>query len=284
MVKLETGLTPPALQAESVWFAYREGQPALQGVDLSVAAGEYMALIGQNGAGKSTLAKHFNGLLRPEQGEILVNGQSARKQTVAQLSRSVGFVFQNPDHQIFSATTREEIAFGPRNQGLSETEISERVEEALARFGLQAWADQPPSVLGFGLRRKVALASVLAMRTPVLVLDEPTTGLDRRGTQDLMVHLDGLHAAGRTLIIITHDMRLVADHIPRCTVLHQGKVLAAGPTDDLLRDGTWLSETRLDRPPVGELAGRLDDLGVVPARMTVSAFCDAFVAAKGSRR
>lgn len=274
----------PALRAVGVGFAYREGRPALQGVDLSVATGEYVALIGQNGAGKSTLAKLFNGLLRPSEGEVLVDSQPARNLTVAQLARNVGYVFQNPDHQIFSATTREEIAFGPRNLGLGETEVSERVEEALARFGLQEWAEQPPAALGFGLRRKVTLASVLAMRTPILVLDEPTTGLDWRGTQDLMEHLEGLHKAGRTLIVITHDMRLVADHVPRCTVLHQGRVLADGPTDSLLMDGDWLARTRLDRPPVGELGARLDDRGVAPARMTVAAFCRAFEAAMGSRR
>jgi energy-coupling factor transport system ATP-binding protein len=273
----------PALRAEGVWFAYRDDSPVLRGVDFSVAAGEYTALIGQNGAGKSTLAKHFNGLLRPDRGEISVEGQAAQPRPVAQLARRVGYVFQNPDHQIFGATTREEIAFGPRNQGLEEAEVADRVEEAISRFGLLEWAEAPPAVLGFGLRRKVALASVLAMHTPILVLDEPTTGMDWRGTQELMHHLDDLHAAGRTLIIITHDMRLVADYIPRCTVLHQGKVLAAGPTDTLLKEATWLAETRLSRPPVGELAARLADSGLAPDRMTVPGFCRAFVAVKDSR-
>lgn len=273
----------PALRADGVWFAYRDDSPVLQGVDFSVAAGEYTALIGQNGAGKSTLAKHFNGLLRPDRGEIRVEGQAAQTRPVAQLARSVGYVFQNPDHQIFSATTREEIAFGPRNLGLAEAEVADRVEEAISRFGLHDWAEAPPAALGFGLRRKVALASVLAMHTPILVLDEPTTGLDWRGTQELMHHLDDLHAAGRTLIVITHDMRLVADHVPHCTILHQGKVLASGPTDALLTEATWLAETRLNRPPVGELAARLADSGLAPARMTVSGFCQAFVAVKESQ-
>jgi energy-coupling factor transporter ATP-binding protein EcfA2 len=244
--------------------------PALQGVSAEIGAGELVAIIGQNGSGKTTLAKHLNGLLRPSQGHIHLFGENISGRAVGQLARSVGYVFQNPDHQIFSPTVREEIAVGPRNLGLDEATIHQRVENSLAQFGLLPYADEQPALLSFGLRRKVSVAAVVAMDTPILVLDEPTTGLDWRSATELMAIVDELVANGRTVLLITHDMRLVADYVPRCLVMQDGRLLADGPTRHIFQQDHILYQAQLHRPQITELAHRLGQQGTI---LTVDEFC-----------
>jgi energy-coupling factor transport system ATP-binding protein len=193
---LELETRNSAIVVRDLWYRYGGEVTALRGVDFEIKDGDYVAVIGQNGSGKTTLVKHFNGLLRPTQGRVLVKHTTRNARhgtlkdteslTVGQLAQTVGYVFQNPDHQIFCATTREEIAFGPRNLGLSETEVKRRVEEALVRFNLEQYADRPPAVLGYGLRRKIGVAAVYSMQPRIFILDEPTTGLDWWGTMELM--------------------------------------------------------------------------------------------------
>lgn len=268
----------PIIQVEGLHYSYGNGAPALAGIDLTIAAGDYAAIVGQNGSGKTTLVKHFNGLLKPTRGRVLVDGADTARRTIGELARLVGYVFQNPDHQLFCATTREELAFGPRNLGLGGAEVQERTEEALVALGLQAYAESPPAILGLGLRRQVAVASVYAMRPRVLILDEPTAGLDWRATLDLMALIGGLHQEGHTILLITHDMRLVAGFCPRTLVLHQGQLLADGPTRVILPQRELLAAAGLEPPQITALAGCLAPLGLPPDLLTVGEFCAAYAA------
>ena len=263
----------PAIQIRDLHFGYDKTIPVLDGISLAIAEGELVALIGQNGSGKTTLAKQLNGLLRPSRGTIHLFGQDSIHKAVSELARTVGYVFQNPDHQIFSPTVREEIAVGPRNLGLTEHEIEQRVEAVLAQFHLQPYADKQPAILSFGLRRQVSVAAVVAMGTPVLILDEPTTGLDWRSTQTLMAILHQLRANGRTILIITHDMRLVADHIPRCVVMSNGRLLADSPTRNLFSQTELLQQAQIEPPQIVQLAQQLD---MTTPILTVTEFCDAY--------
>ena len=216
-----------------------------------------MAIVGQNGSGKTTLVKHFNGLLKPTRGRVWVAERDTTPLEVADLARLVGYVFQNPDHQISQATVRAEIAFGLRNLGFAESDVAQRTAETLADFGLEAYAGRPPAVLGFGLRRKVALASVCVLRPPVLILDEPTNGLEARAADEVLQLATRLCAEGHTIILISHDMRRVAAYARRCVLLKQGRVLQDAPTADVFADADLLAQARLAPPPVTQLAHAL---------------------------
>ncbi len=234
-----------AIALEHLSFAYDSGQPVLQDLDLTIAAGEFVALVGANGSGKTTLAKHLIGLLRPSRGRLLIQGQDSARQSVGALARQVGFLFQNPERQIFSATVTDEIAFGPRNLGLPPDVVSRRVAQALARFDLTELASQPPAVLSFTQRRRVTLAAVAALETPILVLDEPTVGLDAEARAGLLAWLHERHAQGVTLVLVTHDLALVAGHAQRVLVLQNGRFAAEGSPDVVLREHALLSQAGL---------------------------------------
>lgn len=270
-------LHPPPIHVEDVHFTYEDGTHALRGVTWQVEPGEMVALVGANAAGKTTLAKHLNGLLRPTRGRVRVGDRDTRDTSVALLARDVGYVFQNPDHQIFASTVREEIAFAPRNLGMTEEVVKGRVEEMLHLFDLQEVADYPPAVLGAGQRRKVALASVLAAHPPVLILDEPTVGLDPLSARELMTRVKDLHRAGHTVILITHDMALVAEWVPRVTVMAQGQVLFDGEPNDLFARSHILQQARLLPPPLARLAHALAPLGFPPDAIQEDRFLQAFV-------
>ncbi|MFQ5855066.1 MAG: energy-coupling factor ABC transporter ATP-binding protein [Anaerolineae bacterium] len=262
----------PAVRVEDLDYWYEDGPPVLHGINLAIGRGEWVALIGQNGSGKTTLVKHFNGLLRPRRGRVWVAGQDAAGRPIGELAHEVGYVFQNPDHQIFSATVREEIVFGLRNLGLSSAEIEARTAEALAAFELNAFADAPPAVLGYGLRRQITVAAVWAMQPEILVLDEPTTGLDRRHTRALMSRMMGLHRQGHTLILITHDMKLVAEYAQRVVIMHEGHIIADGPTRKVFQREKLLTRSCLTVPPITRLARRLTACGMSGDPLTVDEF------------
>jgi energy-coupling factor transport system ATP-binding protein len=260
----------PAIQVEDVVFQYAPGAPdILRGVSLCIQRGDFVALIGQNGAGKTTLAKHFNGLLRPSKGLVRVLGTDTRTAGLADLARTVGYVYQNPDHQIFAQRVHSEVAFGPRNLGLSQAEVDARVAQALALVDLQEYADAFAFSVGRGQRQKLAVASVLAMEPPVLVVDEPTTGLDKPGARAILDLLSRWNADGRTIIVITHDMTLVAERVPRTIVVNDGRILADGATRDVLSDAPLLRQAFLRPPQVTRIAQQLTSLGVSPNVMTV---------------
>ena len=246
-----------AITLEQLGFAYQPGRPVLQDVSLTIAAGEFVALVGANGSGKTTLAKHLIGLLRPTQGRLLIQGQESARQSVGALARQVGFLFQNPERQIFSATVSDEVAFGPRNLGLPAASVAQRVAQALARFDLTELAGQPPAVLSFTQRRRVTLAAVAALETPILVLDEPTVSLDAEAGGGLLAWLHERHAQGSTLVLVTHDLALVADHAQRVLVMQDGRLVADGARGEVLRQQALLLEAGLTPAPVGETAHAL---------------------------
>jgi energy-coupling factor transport system ATP-binding protein len=265
-----------------LWFWYEsEGTPVLRGVDLNVPSGQFIALVGANGSGKTTLVKHLNGLLRPRRGRISVGGQDTSQCSVGELARSVGFLFQHPEQQIFSATVQKEVAFGPRNLGLSPEEVESRVESALPRFDLSAVAQRPPAILSYGLRRRITLASLAAMDPPVLVLDEPTVGLDAPGLRETFRWLAELHARGRTILLVTHDMALAAEYAERIVVVHEGQILEDGPPAELFEEHGLLARASLALPPVIALAQALRPFGLLGDCLTVDAFCQEYAALVG---
>lgn len=260
-----------ALDVGEVRFRYEARAPeVLHGVSLRIEEGELVALIGQNGAGKTTLAKHFNGLLKPTGGSVRAMGTDTRTASVATLARTVGYVYQNPDHQIFAQKVRTEVAFGPRNLGLPPAEVDRRVAEALELVRLVDHADDFAFSLGRGQRQLLAVASVLAMRPPILVVDEPTTGLDLQGARGILDLLSEWNAGGRTIVVITHDMTLVAERVPRTIVVADGRIIADGPTRTVLSDAPLLARAFLRPPQVTRVARQLAEFGVSPNTMTVA--------------
>jgi energy-coupling factor transport system ATP-binding protein len=256
----------PDLAVEGLIHVYREGGVrAIDGVDLRIGAGERVAIIGQNGSGKSTLVRHLNGLLRPTAGRVLVDGVDAASRTVAQLAHSVGLVFQDPDRQIFAGSVRSEVEYGPRNLGLHGADLRGAVEGALAAVGLENEARTNPYDLGASRRKLLALASVLAMRTPVIVLDEPTTGQDELGVQRVNSVIEQAHADRRTVITISHDMRFVAEGFERIVVMRAGRILLDGAPDQIFRREAWdqLASTYLE-PPLPAVIGDRLGLGSTP--------------------
>lgn len=254
------------LAVENLVHVYQPGAVrALDGVSFAIAAGERVALIGQNGSGKTTLIRHFNGLLRPSSGTVLVGGTDARMQTVASLAHRVGLVFQDPDRQIFSASVRAEVEFGPRNMGFSGDRLQSAVDHALAAVGLEGDETTNPYDLGASRRKLLALASVLAMQTPILALDEPTTGQDRRGIDRVRAVIADVSKAGRTVIAISHDMRFVAEVFDRVVVMRAGRVVLDGPPASVFARSSWdlLRSTYLE-PPLPAILGDQLGLGSTP--------------------
>lgn len=222
------------ISLDHVSYQYERGgnaSKALDDVTFDIERGSFIGLIGRNGSGKTTLAKHLNGLIRPTQGTVTVDGLDASKHSVGEMAAHVGFVFQNPDHQIFCSTTKEEIAFGPTVLGLDGATVFKRVDEMLTLFDLHRYEDVSPATLGYGERRAVALSSVLAMRTPILVLDEPTAGLDHRLAARFLGTIEKLNQRGVTIVMISHDMRAVYRYCTHVLELEDGKVVQYGPID-----------------------------------------------------
>jgi energy-coupling factor transport system ATP-binding protein len=254
-----------ALAVEGLVHVYPGGTRALDGVDLAIAPGETVAIVGQNGSGKSTLVRHFNGLLRPTEGRVLVDGRDAAGVRVAHLAATVGLAFQDPDRQIFARTVKTEVAFGARNLGRTGAELDAAVAAALAATGLEAQAATNPYDLGYSRRKLLALASILAMETPVVVLDEPTTGQDARGVERVERIVADLAAAGRTVVAISHDMRFVAEAFGRVVVMREGRIVLDGAPDEVFAEAAWptLASTFLEPPLAARVGARLG-LGATP--------------------
>jgi energy-coupling factor transporter ATP-binding protein EcfA2 len=244
----EKGYGEALIEVEDLSFRYPSGVAALEGVDLEIRQGEFLAILGQNGSGKTTLVKHFNGLLKPTEGEVRVGGVESVKQGIRRLGERVGYVFQNPDHQIFSDTVFDEVAFGPNIREMEEDEIGERVSEALAAVGLEGRGGEDPFSLTKGERQRVAVASVLAVRPEVLILDEPTTGLDYAEQKRMMGLVRDLNEAGSTIIIVTHTMWVVAEYAHRAAVVQDGRVTLRGSVREVFAREDDLREAAL-RPP-----------------------------------
>lgn len=234
-----------AVELRRVGYRYPDGTVALAGVDLRIEAGERVALLGPNGAGKSTLALTLNGILEPTAGEVRILGTPVERATLAEVRRRVGLVFQDPDDQLFLPTVRRDVAFGPANLGLRGDDLTDRVDRALADVGMGDVGDRAPHHLSLGQRRRVAVATVLAMDPDVLVLDEPTSNLDPSARRELT---DVLAALSQTLLVITHDLPYALQLCPRSVVIDEGRIVADGPTAALLDDADLLAAHRLELP------------------------------------
>ncbi len=251
------GYGPSIVEVEDLEYSYPGGIPALRGVSLQIRQGEFVAILGQNGSGKTTLVKHFNGLLRPSRGTVRVKGVDTRNTSVYQLGRIVGYVFQNPDHQIFAQTVFDEVAFGPRLYGLATEEVNRRVKEALEAVDLTHREAADPFLLTKGERQRVAVASILAAKPEVIVLDEPTTGLDYLELKGMMDLTRRLNEAGHTIVIVTHSMWVAAQYAHRIVVMSDGKIIADGPTREVFAREDVLSQAFLKPPPIVRLGNRL---------------------------
>jgi cobalt/nickel transport system ATP-binding protein len=241
----QDGAPPPLIHLQHLHFSYPDGHEALKGIDLVIAHGEKVALIGPNGAGKSTLMLHLNGINSPAHGSVRIDGLEIDRKTLKQVRAKVGLVFQDPDDQLFSPTVFEDVAFGPIHMGIPHDEIHHRVERALAAVGMSGFERRLPHHLSLGQRKRVAMATVLSMDPAILVLDEPSAGLDPRGRRELIRLLRELP---QTLLISTHDMKLVAEVFPRTIIMDAGAIVADGDTATLLDDDDLLEAHGLERP------------------------------------
>ena len=258
------------LRLEDVTFDYPDGTRALDGVDLTIEPGTALALVGANGSGKTTLARHLDGLLRPSAGRVLLDDADAASMRVAQMARTVGLCFQLPDRQIFGSTVRDEVEFGPRHQGLSTEDAFARSKGALERVGMAEQLGTHPGDLGETRRKLLTIASVLAMETPVVVLDEPTTGLDARGVGLVGTIIRDLVAEGRSVVGISHDMRFVAETFDRVVVLDHGRVTLAGAPVEVFRESAWptLRAAGLE-PTAAAVTGARLGLGSTPTESSL---------------
>jgi len=269
-----------AISVENLVYRYSNGREALRNVSLDVETGRTVALIGKNGAGKTTLAKHLNGLLKPTSGRVIVAGIDASKRSASEMARVVGYVFQNPEDQLFGQSVFEEVAFGPKNLGMSGEEIERQTEQALSMVGLLSCISEHPYDMTYGQRKMLCLASVLAMDPAVVVMDEPNAGQDYHGMRLLASVIDRLKRMGKTTVIITHDMELVARECERAALMGDGELIAYDATRQVLSDPSRLSLSNVRPPQVTRLAITLSRLGVRRDIMTVEEMTEFLVESK----
>jgi cobalt/nickel transport system ATP-binding protein len=263
MAELNNGI---ALEASGLHYHYDGQVCALQGIDLTVRQGRRLAVLGANGAGKSTLFLHLNGTLKPERGGIWIKGEKAEysRRGLLNWRQQVGLVFQNPDDQLFAPTVEQDVSFGPMNLNLEEREVRERVDEALSALGIENLRRRPTHSLSFGQKKRAAIAGAVAMRPDVLILDEPSAGLDPQGVNSLMIVLDELLLRGTTLVMATHDIELACGWADEIALLRAGKVLRQGETEFILSNESLMNAAELRMPLALELGARLQAMGWLP--------------------
>jgi cobalt/nickel transport system ATP-binding protein len=251
------------LEVKNIKYSYNKDYQALKGVSLKVEEGEMVALLGKNGAGKSTLFLHLNGIYKPDEGQVFIEGEELKydKKSLLKFRQKVGIVFQNPDDQIFAPTVEEDVAFGPLNLDLPMEEVQKRVTESLARVGMSGYEKKAPHHLSGGQKKRVAIAGILAMRPKIMVLDEPTAGLDPQGVTDLSKLLKELNDEGITIIISTHEVNLVPNYAQRVFVLVDGLLIAEGTPKEIFAQPEILEKANLEVPIVTELFQNLEEEG-----------------------
>jgi energy-coupling factor transport system ATP-binding protein len=250
------------IEAENVHYSYPSKVEALKGISLTIKDGEFVAIMGQNGAGKSTFVKHFNGLLKPSKGTVRIDGVETTKSSVASLSRNVGFVFQNPDHQLFSETVEEEISFALKYFGFEQKVIEDRVTWALELLSLSQYRKTSPFLLSGGERKRVALASVLAWDPQTLILDEPTIGQDHEQKEKLRQFIMQMQTQKKTVVAVTHDVEFVAECNPRVVLMKEGKVVADGIGREILTNPAMLELSSIVLPQIAQVFAKLSALGL----------------------
>jgi len=243
------------IETREIIYEYPDGTKALENVNFKAEDGKIVALLGPNGAGKSTLFLHFNGILRPTSGEVVVNGHpvSYNKKDLMKLRQNVGIVFQNPDDQLFAPTVMEDVAFGPMNMGLSREEVEKRVKDALKRVGMDGFEKKPPHHLSGGQKKRVAIAGILAMDPKIMVLDEPTSGLDPKGASQIMRLLYDLNEDGMTIIISTHDVDLVPLYASTVYIISHGNIIKEGNPQTVFSDVETIRTANLRLPRIAHL-------------------------------
>jgi energy-coupling factor transport system ATP-binding protein len=245
------------IEIKELCFTYPTGVEALRGISLTIESGEQVAIVGQNGAGKTTLVKHLNGLLQPTSGQVLIGDWDTTKHAVAKLASRVGYVFQNPDEQLFSKTVGAEVAFGPKNLGYTSEQVQALVDDALTLTELSDKTETNPYDLSATWRKMVALASIISMDTDLVVFDEPTTGQDAVNVARIASVIAELHKRGKTVITITHDIDFCAENFERVIAMSQGKILLDGKANDVLGQEDVLTTTYVDPPQLTRLGKRL---------------------------
>jgi cobalt/nickel transport system ATP-binding protein len=260
-------VTALLLEARNLTYAYPGGVPALSGLNLAVTRGRRLAILGPNGAGKTTLLLHLNGILRPLSGQVLLDGQPTGygRDALAVWRRRVGLVLQEADDQLFAASVAEDVSFGPLNLGLGDTAARLRVDDALSALGLTELAERPTHMLSFGQKKRVAIAGAVAMAPEILLLDEPTAGLDHLGAQHLLAVLEKLGQGGTTLVFSTHDVDLAYAFADEVALFDDGRMLGQGPAPEILADGDLLAKARLRAPFLLEMGLKTKSLGLVAA-------------------
>jgi energy-coupling factor transport system ATP-binding protein len=267
-------MAEPVISVKDLWFRYDTQDWILRGIDLDIHPADFLAIIGQNGAGKTTLVKHFNGILAPEKGTVRISGRNAREYSMEEMAMQVGYCYQNPDHQIFNLTVRKELEFGLRNLHIPEEEITRRIAQVLETVELKGLEEEYPFALGRGQRQKLAVGSILAMNPPVMIIDEPTTGMDWRGGEAMMSLIRDLHRSGRTVIMITHDMRIVSAFATRVVVMVAGQILADGPPREIFVQTDILEQAFLEAPQINRIAAALSGLGLSADLLSVEEVLD----------
>ena len=252
------------LEVQNIKYSYNNDYQALKGVSLKIEKGDMVALLGKNGAGKSTLFLHLNGIYQPDEGKVFIDGEELKydKKSLLKFRQKVGIVFQNPDDQIFAPTVEEDVAFGPLNLGLSMEEVQNRVENALERVGMTGYEKTAPHHLSGGQKKRVAIAGILAMKPEIMVLDEPTAGLDPNGVTNLVKLLKELNAEGITIVISTHEVNLVPDYANKAFVMVDGNLIAEGTPREIFSQPDILERANLEIPIVTELFQQIEAEGL----------------------
>lgn len=253
------------IQTENMSFIYPDGTPALQDINMEIKQGERVAIVGSNGAGKSTLFTHFNGILKPTSGMIKIGEKpfSYQKKDLMEIRQKIGIVFQNPDDQLFAPTVTEDVAFGPINLGLSKEEVEKRVVDSLAMVGMSGFGKKAPHHLSGGQKKRIAIAGILAMKPEIIVLDEPTTGLDPSGVKQIMNILYELNKNENISIIISsHDVEIIAQFADKIFVLHEGKIVGQGTPEEIFNNPKVIEKAHLEPPKAAELLYLLKEQGL----------------------
>ncbi|MHA1408981.1 MAG: energy-coupling factor ABC transporter ATP-binding protein [Candidatus Odinarchaeia archaeon] len=261
------------IEALNLSYRYPGGKLVLKNINLRIDDGEIVAIMGANGAGKTTLVKHFNGLLKPTEGDVLIDGMNTKKFSIAEISKRVGFVFQNADHQLFSESVEKEIEFTLKNLGFEEEKINEIIEKTLKQFDLVRYRDRSPFSLSGGERKRTALASILCADPKIIILDEPTTGQDAIQKNKLISMIKNLNKLGKTIVIISHDMEFIVDLKPRIITLRKGMIVSDGEANKVLTNRKILSESSLLPPQLTLLSWKLSEQFSFPYNiLTVNEF------------
>lgn len=277
-------MTNIQLSTENLSFTYPDGTQALKNINIEIEKGEKVAIIGPNGAGKSTLFSHFNGLTEPTSGCVKIEDKpiSFEKDELLKVRQKVGIVFQDPNDQLFAPTVKEDIAFGPMNLGLSYDEVEKRVEDALKMVGMENYEDKTPHHLSGGQQKRIAIAGIIAMKPELMILDEPTAGLDPNGVEKVLNIMNQLNEEGMTLIISSHDIDMISKYADKIFVLYNGEIIESGNKNKIFSDMELLKKAHLRTPITTEILYNLKESGlnVNTEKISVKDTCAEIIKAK----